>query len=74
MDGINLVILCGLMILVGIGIGICIVVAILLRSFRGKQATELEPEPEEDPCLECLRWGECNGVDDGCPRRKDNGR
>lgn len=26
-------------------------------------------EEKEDPCLECLRWGECNGVDDGCPFR-----
>lgn len=23
----------------------------------------------EDPCLECLRWGECNGVDEACPWR-----
>ena len=22
-----------------------------------------------DPCLNCLRWGECNGVDDKCPWR-----
>lgn len=22
---------------------------------------------EEDPCETCLRWDECNGVDDGCP-------
>lgn len=22
---------------------------------------------EEDPCETCLRWEECNGVDDGCP-------
>lgn len=23
----------------------------------------------EDPCVDCLRWGECNGVDDQCPWR-----
>lgn len=22
---------------------------------------------EADPCETCLRWEECNGVDDGCP-------
>ena len=26
-------------------------------------------EEKEDPCIECLRWGECNGVDDACPFR-----
>ena len=24
----------------------------------------------EDPCVDCPRWGECNGVDDQCPWRK----
>lgn len=24
---------------------------------------------EEDPCDTCLRWPECNSVDDECPRR-----
>lgn len=25
---------------------------------------------EEDPCDTCLRWSECNGVDEGCPLRR----
>ncbi len=24
---------------------------------------------EDDPCEICLRWSECNGVDEGCPLR-----
>lgn len=24
----------------------------------------------EDPCTDCPRWEECNGVDDQCPWRK----
>lgn len=23
----------------------------------------------EDPCIDCLRWWECNGVDEECPLR-----
>lgn len=26
--------------------------------------------PKEDPCTSCLRWSECNGVDEGCPFRR----
>lgn len=27
---------------------------------------------KEDPCESCLRWSECNGVDEQCPHRKEN--
>lgn len=26
-------------------------------------------KPKEDPCETCLRWYECNGVDEECPLR-----
>lgn len=26
-------------------------------------------KPKEDPCETCLRWPECNGVDEECPLR-----
>lgn len=26
-------------------------------------------EEKDDPCDSCLRWDECNGVDEDCPRR-----
>lgn len=28
---------------------------------------------DDHPCGGCVRWSECNGVDDECPRRKNNG-
>ena len=30
----------------------------------------LQAKPEEDPCETCLRWPECEGVDQECPMRK----
>ena len=29
-----------------------------------------EKDQKEDPCERCLRWPECNGVDEACPVRK----
>lgn len=26
-------------------------------------------EEQKDPCEKCVRWGECNGVDEDCPWR-----
>lgn len=46
----------------GIGI-VCIVMACCNVSGR---CTEQE---EEHPCDSCLRWYECNGVDEDCPLR-----
>lgn len=37
----------------------------IVAKVRDKQP----PMAEEDPCIECLRWGECNGVDESCPFR-----
>ncbi len=42
------------------------VVILACCKVSGKCARE---EEREDPCHDCLRWDECNGVDDGCPRR-----
>lgn len=25
----------------------------------------------KEPCETCVRWDECNGVDENCPLRKD---
>ena len=30
-------------------------------------------EEKAHPCSWCQRWGECNGVDDACPWRCDDG-
>lgn len=29
-------------------------------------------EEQQDPCDTCLRWGECNGVDEECPVRRND--
>lgn len=31
-------------------------------------------EEQRDPCVTCLRWGECNGVDEDCPWRAEDGK
>ena len=40
----------------------------LAYSLRDK---EQEQSDEKEPCATCLRWSECNGVDDDCPLRKE---
>ena len=30
-------------------------------------------EERQNPCDSCNRWSECNGVDEGCPWRNNNG-
>lgn len=34
-----------------------------------KVSAQAERAEKEDPCIECLRWWKCNGVDSGCPFR-----
>lgn len=57
---------------------ICVAMVIGLALFAiwaccrvsGECAREEENrKPKEDPCETCLRWEECNGVDQDCPRR-----
>lgn len=31
-----------------------------------------EPAAEEDPCETCVRWEECNGVDECCPWKEES--
>lgn len=28
-------------------------------------------EPKDDPCGTCVRWEECNGVDEDCPWKEE---
>ena len=32
-----------------------------------KPRNERAQERQKDPCDSCVRWSECNGVDDDCP-------
>lgn len=46
------------------------VVAQVLEKVSAGSVDRIANEPEEnDPCTDCLRWWECNGVDEGCPYR-----
>lgn len=31
-----------------------------------------KPATEENPCETCVRWEECNGVDEDCPWKEEN--
>ena len=48
--------------LVAVGIGILLAEALERRNQKREET--------EDPCEKCLRWPECNGVDEACPVRK----
>lgn len=44
------------------------VVAQVLAKISAQSGEENSPHPEE-PCETCVRWEECCGVDEECPRR-----
>lgn len=37
-----------------------------------ERKTELQQA--DNPCESCLRWSECNGIDEQCPHRKERGQ
>ena len=64
---------------VSIAITVVMLLAFLIselrRIFKKKpnappSAHSAPPQPAaHDPCDTCVRWGECNGVDEECPRK-----
>lgn len=53
---------------------VCTVFALLVIMACCKVSANSSREAEQhDPCDSCLRWSECNGVDEGCPWRAENG-
>lgn len=52
--------------LVAVGMGILLSQVVERGEKKRKEA--------EDPCDKCLRWSECNGVDEACPVRKPGGK
>lgn len=46
--------------------------AVLFASYWMQSDCEEETQEEECACETCLRWSECNGVDEQCPHRKGN--
>lgn len=50
----------------------CILLAALVIAACCKVSGDCSrQEEQEDPCDKCLRWSECNGVDEDCPWRAD---
>ena len=45
------------------------VIAVLVALACCKVSGRCSREEEEHPCQTCVRWEECNGVDESCPRR-----
>lgn len=70
METVDTIILCVVMFLAGVFLVIYAVMAIVFLLFREKKPAT--PEMKEDPCESCLRWDECNGVDEKCPGRDTN--
>ena len=46
---------------------ICVICAAVLFYACCVQSGKDARKEEENPCETCLRWDECNGVDDNCP-------
>ena len=50
---------------------ICVILAAVLFYACCVQSGKDARKEEEHPCDSCLRWDECNGVDEYCPNRSN---
>lgn len=41
--------------------------------YKAKILAAYREKDKKDPCESCLRWPECNGVDEDCPWRNEDG-
>ncbi len=57
-----------------VGIAILVMAGTLAFLFTKVVEVEEQQVEKDDPCEKCLRWPECNGVDDGCPWRVKDGK
>lgn len=58
---------------------VAVVLLVILSACRisgkcAKQELDKQQAQQECPCESCLRWAECNGVDEQCQSRKGNGK
>lgn len=54
-------------------IALAVTVVLFLAAIK-MAGTQQKHEMQEDPCETCLRWEECNGVDENCPWRAEDGK
>lgn len=57
-----------------IAILIAMVLVTLIVLARCKVSGDCARKEEKNPCDSCLRWSECNGVDEDCPWRAEDGK
>ena len=53
-----------------VGAVVVVLIAAMVAAWckmAGRESRREEQEEKEHPCAYCQRWGECNGVDEGCP-------
>ena len=48
---------------------VVLIIALCIASWCKIAGRASRQEEQENPCVECLRWDECNGVDPACPWR-----
>lgn len=66
----DIVLLCVIVFIVGTVLGFGLWLPLLVLSMREKKNKPVRVQQEESPCETCLRWPECNGVDEDCPERR----
>lgn len=44
------------------------------RYYKAKILAAYREKDQKNPCESCLRWPECNGVDEDCPWRAEDGK
>ena len=47
--------------------GIVVLIVVCCCKVSGQCSRQIE---KKDPCDSCVRWDECNGVDESCPCRE----
>lgn len=50
---------------------VCVLLAALIIAACCNESGECARQEEKNPCDSCLRWSECNGVDEDCPWRAE---
>lgn len=57
----------------GYAIAAAVIITVILYASCWQSGTISRQEEEKYPCETCVRWTECNGVDEECPWRKRDG-
>ena len=67
-------IITALLIVIAAAVLMCVFACCKVSGKCSEIERKAELQQADDPCENCLRWSECNGVDEQCPRRKGSKR